>query len=268
MLRNDFQKLEPGSLVTLIEMDCTSFGGDVLYFHGHNIAFSEKAVDRLVNPLYAGTLRWYAGTSERYAGEDDILPNGIPIIWNSIRYEAWPCQVEGFETDSSGSPATPTLSVGNIDGSISSLCLFFDDLLQAKVTVRQTLSKYLDDANFLTPNPDADPTQEFTETWYIDSKVQEDNQTISWELSNPADVSGQIIPARLITGVCEWCLRGEYRGADCGYTGSAMFDENDNPTNDPSEDKCGGLIPSCKLRFGENEPLSFGGFPAASLLGK
>lgn len=268
MLKSDFQKLEPGSLVTLIEVDCTSFGGDILYFHGHNIAFSESRIEKLTNPLYAGSLSWYAGTQERYAGEGVPENVGIPIVWQGIRYEAWPCQIEGIEADSSGQPTSPSLSVGNIDGRISSLCLFFDDLLQAKVVIRQTLSKYLDSDNFTTINPDADPSQEVVETWYVDSKTQEDNQTISWKLSNPADVSGQIIPARLITGICEWALRGEYRGPDCGYTGSAMFDENDNPTDDPSNDRCPGYMNSCKIRFGEDQPLSYGGFPAANLIGR
>lgn len=268
MLKNDIQKLEPGSLVTLIEVDCTSFGGDILYFHGHNIAFSESNIESLINPLYAGSLKWFAGTQQRYAGEGLASGSSIPIIWQGVRYEAWSCQIEGIESDSTGQPTNPSLSVGNIDGTISSLCIYFDDLLQAKVVIRQTLSKYLDSDNFTEINPDADPTQEVKETWYIDSKTQEDNQTISWRLSNPADVSGQIIPARLITGVCEWALRGEYRGPDCGYTGAAMFDENDNPTNDPSNDRCGGLIPSCKCRFGENQPLSIGAFPAANLLGR
>jgi lambda family phage minor tail protein L len=268
VLKNDIQKLEPGSLVTLIEVDCTSFGGDILYFHGHNIAFSEKAVESLVNPHYAGSLKWYAGTTERYAGEGSPSNGGLPIYWKGYKYTAWPCQVEGIESDSSGQPTNPTLAVGNLDGTISSLCLFFDDLVQAKVTVRYTLSKYLDSANFVGGNPDADNTQEVVETWYIDSKTQEDSQTISWQLSSPADVSGQIIPARLITSVCEWALRGEYRGADCGYVGSLMFDEDDNPVGDPSDDKCGGLVTSCKLRFGADQPLSFGGFPAANLLGR
>lgn len=268
MLRSDIQKLEPGSLVTLIEVDCTEFSGDILYFHGHNISLSSEALEGVVNPLYAGSLFWYAGSTTNYAGEGGAEVTALPIIFNGITYSAWPCQVEGIEYDSSGAPVQPTLSVGNIDGSISSLCLFFDDLLQAKVTIKQTLSKYLDSANFTTPNPDADPTQFFAETWYIDSKTQEDNQTVSWRLSSPADVSGQIIPARLITGVCEWCLKGEYRGPDCSYTGSAMFTDQDQPTDDPSEDKCSGLLTGCKLRFGEDNPLPIGAFPSASLLGK
>lgn len=257
MLRNDIQKLEAGSLVTLIEVDCTSFGGDILYFHGHNIAYNQATLEDLSNPLYVGP--------DWSGGEDS---SGRGIIWKGLTYTAWPCQVEGISSDSSGQPTNPQLAVGNIDGTISALCLFLDDLLQAKVTIRQTLSKYLDSSNFVNGNPDADPTQEIVETWYIDSKTQEDNETISWRLSNPADVSGQIIPARLITGVCEWCLRGEYRGPDCGYTGAAMFDEKDNPTDDPSEDRCGGMLPSCKIRFGETEELPFGGFPASNLLGR
>jgi lambda family phage minor tail protein L len=269
VLKNDIQKLEPGSLVTLIEVDTSSFGGDVLYFHGHNIAFSQKAVENLINPLYAGSLKWYAGTLERPIGEGGVPSGtGIPIFWKGNKYTAWPCQVEGIEADSTGQPTSPTLAVGNIDGTISSLCLFFDDLVQAKVTIRQTLSKYLDSENFTTINPDADPTQEVVETWYIDAKTQEDNQTITWQLSNPADLSGQIIPARLITGMCQWALKGDYRGADCGYLGTAMFDENDNPVTDPADDKCGGLLSSCKLRFGESEQLSFGGMPSANLLGR
>lgn len=268
MIRNDVQKLEPGSLVTLIEVDCTSFGGDILYFHGHNISLSETQIERIKNPLYAGSLQWYAGTTERFVGEGGLAATALPIIWQGKSYAAWPCQVEGIEADSSGQPTSPTLSVGNIDGTISSLCIFFDDLVQAKVIIRQTLSKYLDSANFIGGNPDADPNEEFVETWYIDSKQQEDNESVTWQLSNPADVGGQIIPARIISGVCEWCMKGEYRGPDCGYTGRAMFDEKDQPTDDPSKDICAGVLPSCKIRFGENNPLPYGGFPGANLLGK
>lgn len=268
MLRSDIQKLEPGSLVTLIEVDCTEFSGDILYFHGHNISFTNENLEGIINPLFAGSLSWYAGATDRYAGEGGSDISALPIIFNGITYSAWPCQVEGIEFDSSGQPVNPTLSVGNIDGTISSLCLFFDDLLKAKVTIRQTLSKYLDSANFTTPNPDADPTQQITETWFIDAKTAEDNVTISWKLSSPADVSGMIIPARLITGMCHWCLTGNYRGPDCSYTGAAMFTENDEPTDDPSLDRCSGILTGCKLRFGEDNPLPFGGAPAASLLGK
>lgn len=256
MLSNNIQKLEAGSLVTLIEVDCTSFGGDVLYFHPHNIAHTEAQMEDLANPLYSGTLTW----EERAAA--------VPIIWNGQEYKAWPSQVEGLEINSSGQPNSPTLSVGNIDGSISSLCLFFQDLVKAKVIIRRTMAEYLDAVNFVDGNPNADPTQEYTDTWYIDSKTYEDNETVSFLLSSPADLSGKKLPGRLCTGVCEWAQRGRYRGPECGYTGEAMFDLDDNPTSDPSEDRCAGRVPSCKVRFGANNQLPFGGFAAANLLGR
>ncbi|EHM37547.1 hypothetical protein HMPREF0454_04721, partial [Hafnia alvei ATCC 51873] len=38
------------------------------------------------------------------------------------------------------------------------------------------------------------------------------------------------------------------------------------PVDDPSQDKCGGLLSDCKKRFGENNPVPFGGFPGAALI--
>ena len=42
----------------------------------------------------------------------------------------------------------------------------------------------------------------------------------------------------------------------------------DDPTDDPALDQCKGCLSSCKLRFGENNELSFGGFPAVSLIAR
>lgn len=261
--RADIQTLEPGSLVQLIEVDCTAFGGDLLLFHGHAIVHSAAEVTEDPCTL----LLDFAG--QQYATQAIADVGTAPaksIWWQGQEYKAWPCQIEGMEANSSGSPAAPTLSVGNIDGSISAACLFFDDFLQAKVTVRQTLTRYLDARNYPQGNPEADPTQEAIEIWYIDRKTVETGELVQWELSSPGDVSGQMIPARIITGLCEWCLRGAYRGPECGYTGAARFTEDDEPTDNPELDRCGGLVRSCKLRFGEREELPFGGFPGAALL--
>lgn len=66
-------------------------------------------------------------------------------------------QAEGFEKTSAQQPV-PKLSVGNIDGSISALCLTYQDLLGSKVTFHRTFGKYLDAVNFGGVNPTADPT--------------------------------------------------------------------------------------------------------------
>ncbi|HFX6219129.1 TPA: phage minor tail protein L, partial [Acinetobacter baumannii] len=66
--------------------------------------------------------------------------------------------------------------------------------------------------------------------------------------------------------LCHWCMVGKYRGEECGYTGTAMFTEKREPTDDPAQDNCGGHLRDCRLRHGDNKPLPFGGFPASSLL--
>ncbi len=240
-IRLDVQKLEPGQRVRLIEVDCTEFNGDILRFHSYNVNFTQEEL------LLA------------QANGTELQPK--PIIWQGEEYYCWPYDITGIEMDGTGSAPTPSLTVANVDSSISAMCLALQDLLQAKVTIHVTFQHYLDG------EPDADPEQEFIQTWYIDSKLSEDSLTVQWSLSNPADVAGRLIPARQIHGICYWMLQGQYRGPDCQYTGSAMFDENGNPVDDPSLDRCSGLVSTgCKPRFGADAELTFGGFAASSLL--
>lgn len=237
----DVQKLTPGSRVRLIEVDCTEFGGPELLFHNYNVEYTQEEL------LVAQT----NGT--------ELGPK--PIVWQGKSYTCWPYGIEGIELDGTGSAASPTLSVANVDSTISSLCLALNDLAQAKVTIHITFQHYLDG------EPGADPSQEFVQVWYIDRKSQEDNVSISWSLSNPADTSGKLIPARQVHSICYWMLQGQYRGADCGYTGTAYFDLDGNPVDDPSLDRASGLVSTCcKPRFGADKPLPHGGFPASALM--
>jgi lambda family phage minor tail protein L len=63
------------------------------------------------------------------------------------------CQIDGLEKSTTGSGATPKLTVANLDGSITALCLAYDDLLKATVTIHDTLAQYLDARNFPSGNP-------------------------------------------------------------------------------------------------------------------
>ena len=45
-----------------------------------------------------------------------------------------------------------------------------------------------------------------------------------------------------------------------------MFDLDGKPVNDPTLDRCSGLMSDCKKRFGEYEIINFGGFPSADLV--
>lgn len=241
-IRQTIQQLEPGAKVKLIEVDCTSFGGDILRFHNYNVEYTEDE------------LRVYQATG------DPIPPK--PIIWQGEEYRTWPYELTGIEWDGTGKSPQPTLEVSNQDGSISSLCEVLQNLFGAKVTEHTTFRQFLPDGE------DPDDTMEFTQTWYITRKSAENQVSIAFELSSPADFTGQSLPRRQIYSLCHWAMNGQYRGPDCGYTGSNYFTEKGVPTDDPAKDKCGGLCADCKLRFGEESPLPFGGFIASSLIAR
>lgn len=247
-INSDYQKLEPGNAIRLFEVDGSAFGvSDILRFHSHNIPHTEAEI------IAAG-------------GDESKLP-AKSIWWQGEEYKAWPCQVEDVEASTSGSGAQPKLSVANLDSSITALCLHYDDLLQAKVTIHDTLAQYLDARNFTSGNPSADPTQEKLQVFYIDSKSSETNQVVEFTLSSPMDLQGLMLPTRQLHAMCTWCIRGKYRTGDgCDYAGTRYFDDKNNPVDDPSLDKCSGTLRGCKLRFGENEELPFGGFPGTSLI--
>lgn len=206
----------------------------------------------------------YIGGSPSY--DESKLP-AKSIWWQGIEYSAWPCQIEGIESSTTGSSAQPKLTVANLDGSITALCLAYDDMLQAKVSIHDTLAKYLDARNFPEGNTSADPTQEKLKVYYIDSKSVETKLQVEFTLSSPMDLQGLQIPTRQLHSLCTWCIRGKYRSGDgCDYAGTRYFDKFNKPVSDPSLDVCSGNLTGCKLRFGENNELSFGGFPGTSLL--
>lgn len=225
MITSDVQKLEPGRLIELFEVDCTLIGGDMLRFHGHLQSAS--------------------------------------IWWQGNEYKPWPIQASGFKHTSESQQPTPTLEVGDINGTISALCVFLADMVGAKVRRRRTLAKYLDAVNFPGGNPTADPTAELApELWRIEQKTGEQpGVKVEFELSSALDFGGQQLPARQIVSICQFM----YRDANCGYTGSAYFDASDQPVSDPALDRCSKKTSGCECRFGVNQPLSFGGFLSDTL---
>ncbi|HCT1400113.1 TPA: phage minor tail protein L [Morganella morganii] len=252
MITNDYQKLEPGNAVRLFEVDGTAFGApDILRFHAYNIPHTEAEITA-------------AG------GDPEKLP-AKSIWWQGEEYRAWPVLIDGIEASTTGSGAQPKLSVANLDGSITALCLAYDDMLKAKVTIHDTLAHYLDAANFPDGNPSADPTQEKVSVFYIDSKSSETNEVIEFDLASPMDLQGVLIPTRQLHAMCTWCIRGKYKSGDgCDYAGqNGYFDKHGNRVDDPAQDQCSGMLNTgCFPRFGKNNPIPFGGFPGTSLLRK
>lgn len=234
-LNSDFQKLSVDGVVTLFELDASKLGAGILRFHGHN--------------------------HER---------NDSVIVFRGKEYNPQALNVTGLEMRSDGRASTPTLTLANniagVQGAVSAYCLQFSDFAHAKLTVITTLAKYLDAVNFDDGNPTAsDECKE--QIWFVEQKTSENAQQVTFELSNPIDLEGLKIPVREINNYCYLAMHGLYRSEACGYTGTAMFDEHDKPTDNPIMDKCGGRMKSCVRRFGKNKPLPFGGCPASSLIG-
>lgn len=238
---SDVMLLEPGAKITLYELDTTSLGGDLRRFHGYRQQAS--------------------------------------IWWQGLEYVPWAIEEAGFAKEGTNQQPTPTLRVGNIgvDGSgnpvpgyISALCILLDDLVGAKLTRHITLSQYLDAVNFPgNVNPSADPSQEFPpDIWYLEQKTAETSEVVEFQLASALDFNGVQLPARqIVANACSWVRIGGYRGPYCGYTGTNKFDINNNVVTDPALDQCNGTLTACKLRFGDGNPLSYGSFPAAGLVG-
>ncbi|WP_042591528.1 phage minor tail protein L, partial [Ralstonia solanacearum] len=147
-ITEDVQQLEPGALVELFEVDCTTIGGDVLRFHAH-------------------------------------LQSGA-ITWQGAEFSPWPITAQGFERSGSASQPAPTLTVANVDGSVSSLCISLADLAGAKVRRHRTLAQYLDG------QPGADPTAHMPiELWIVEQKTSETNVQVEFTLASALDFSGR-----------------------------------------------------------------------------
>ncbi|WP_291808226.1 phage minor tail protein L [Limnobacter sp.] len=185
------------------------------------------------------------------------------IVFNSQTYTRIPIKAEGFEYNATGTLPRPTLSISNLDGTMTTLLLLVNattagnDLGGAEVRRIRTLKKYLDGESAADPN-----AQWPQERWFVDRKASESRDQVTFELASKFDLAGQKIPKRqVIANVCQW----KYRSSECSYTGSNYFDVNGNSVSTLAEDVCGKRVASCKLRFGDTAELPFGSFPGAGL---
>ena len=225
----DLQSLTPGNIVTLYELDTRPIGGfDQLFFH--------------------------EGTN----------PLGATLVWGGHQYVQFPIEAEGFEKNGNGSLPRPKLRAANVDGLLGQLARELNGLEGAKLVRTRTFLKYLDAVNFPGGvNPSADSSQYIErEIWFISRKAVENRMILEYELASSFDVSGVKLPRRqVIQNTCPW----RYRSPECGYTGGPVADTLDQPVSTMQQDACGQRLSSCRLRFGQNALLPFGGFPGAGL---
>jgi lambda family phage minor tail protein L len=183
------------------------------------------------------------------------------IVWDGNPYSRQPVEASGFEYSSTGQLPRPTLTISNLDNTITALLVVVNttttgnDLTGAEVRRIKTLKKYLDGESAADPN-----AQWPMEIWFIDRKSSENRNIVEFELASKLDLPGVKIPRRQMIGnICQWA----YRSGECGYTGSNYWDVNDNVESSLANDRCGKRVDSCKLRFGADSTLPFGSFPSA-----
>jgi len=213
------QEIAPGAIIELFELEL-------------------NAAQHGVNETY----RFHAGVNA------DSNQN---IVWAGEEYLRFPIEAEGFEYSGQGQLPRPKLRVSNIFGTITALLLTLPSGIEgAKVTRIRTLARYIDGVNFpggTNPYGTPDPTAEFPrEVFYIDRKAVETRDVIEFELAAVFDLIGVRAPKRqCVSNICQW----EYRGPECGYTGNAYFNTNDQPVPTLAADACGKQLSSCELRF-------------------
>lgn len=225
----EIQTLTPSAIIEMFEIDTSVIGGAIYRLH---------------------------------AGRTTI---GTDVVWQGNTYTAFPIEASGFEWSGRGQLPRPTLRVSNVLGTMSALVLSYEDLVGCKVTRIRTLAKFLDAVNFPGGvNPNADPTAEFTrDVYFVDRKGSENRDFVEFELAAALDLAGMMLPRRqVIQNFCPW----KYRGAECGYTGTNYYNANDAPVATAAQDVCAKRLSSCRVRFGQNAELPYGGFPAAGLL--
>ena len=150
---------------------------------------------------------------------NQLKEDGTKVVWKTKTYEPLPILSAGYDRNTNGQIAQPTLTVANVLGTFTQVVRSYDDLVGGKVTRRRTLQKYLDGS------PQADTLQEFPiDIFYIERKTQETALTITWQLGSILDLEGVRLPRRVITqNLCLW----KYRGSECGYTGAPVFNSRD-----------------------------------------
>tara|TARA_R100000084_G_scaffold80696_1_gene37191 strand:- start:648 stop:1541 length:894 start_codon:yes stop_codon:yes gene_type:complete len=227
----ELAKINPSAIIELFELrlDSTLHGSSDIY-------------------------RFHAGANADISG--NIVFGGGPYVRIAIKGD-------GFEYTNTGTLPRPTLSISNLDGTMTALLLLVNattagnDLGGAEVRRIRTLKKYLDGESTADPN-----AQWPQERWFVDRKSSESRDQVTFELASKFDLAGQKIPKRqVIANVCQW----KYRSSECSYAGSNYFDVNGNTVSTLAEDVCGKRVSSCKLRFGDTAELPFGSFPGAGL---
>jgi lambda family phage minor tail protein L len=140
-------------IVTLYQLDLTSLGGNIYYF-----------------------------TTEHTA-----------LQFGGNTYTPFPMKLEGIGNKTGESPARPTLTVSNVNHTLSYSVNTMGDLIGAPIYRIRTFSRFLD--NGATPDSNAHlPIDEYI----INQKTTHNKTTIEFELASRLDLEYENLPRRLM----------------------------------------------------------------------
>jgi len=225
------QSPNPGEIVTMFILDTTRIGGSIQHF-------CQAAI------------------------------NNAGITFGGIYYTPVDVEFSGFDLTGTGAMPQPKIKVANTNSIFQALVNTYGDLVGCTLQRLRTFAQFLDGAAL------ADPTACYgPDTFRVERKVNENQIYIEWELSSNIDNEGKLLPGRVvIRDTCLWRYRRwnaatsafDYTKAQCPYTGSNFYDINGATVATGDLDVCSRHLSGCKLRFGSNQPLPFGGFPGVS----
>jgi phage-related protein len=197
---SDLQKTNPSAIIELFELELDST------LHGSQTTM---------------TYRFHAGSNLDLNGK---------VVWQSNEYLRYPVEASGFAFQKGQLPR-PQITISNALSLISAVMLEVNlitagnDLTGAKVTRIRTLAKFLDVTNFASNglfvqenstdyialedsdlfaqesvSPGTPANNEFPrEIYYVDRKVAENRDVVTFELASISDLAGIRLPKRQCT---------------------------------------------------------------------
>lgn len=238
------------------------------------IANPERVTQDISKPiinieLYTLDCSVLGGPILRFSNTKDT--NGNDIKFNGAAYPAINFKAEGFSWDSSSMPRPKiTVSIaddnGNLPNTFLNIVVGYNGGQGASLYRIETLDRYLDGHEDGGSN-----TYLLSDRYIVDRVINLDNQSCTWELITPMDLSNLKLPSRqALVDVCGWIYRRYNSDTDdfeyyntstaCPYAGDKYFTKMGVACT-KAEDECGHRLNDCVLRFGEGAALPYGGFP-------
>jgi lambda family phage minor tail protein L len=113
------------------------------------------------------------------------------ITFNGVPYSCFPLGSSGWELTASGTMPRPTLQVSNVTQTFLAAVISLGDLTGMSVRRFFVYDKNLDG------QPGADPSATSrVELYFVEQKLEQTNNHITWQLSSPLDRADFIVPAR------------------------------------------------------------------------